>query len=192
MKEVFKRATVSIICSSIIAFILGLIMVVYPGISIKTMGIIVGIYMIIHGIVLVALDFKANMNYVPFDGIVSGILFIILGILLLAMPGVVSVALTLALGIWIISTSVSAIRLALVVKGKDSNWLLILLFGILDLIAGIIILFNPFESTISITILVGAIIMAHSVISIVDMIVVKKNIKSITKAVEDSMKENQA
>ena len=192
MKEAFKRVTVSMICSSIIAFILGLIMVIYPGLSMVTMGIIVGIYMIIHGVVLVALDFKSNMNYSPFDGIVSGILFIILGILLIAMPGILSLALTLALGVWIILTSVGTIRLALVIKGKNSNWVLILLFGILDLVAGILILFNPFASSISITVLSGAIIMAHSVINIIDMIIIKKNIKSFTDAVENSKKKNQA
>lgn len=192
MKEAFKRVTVSMICSSIIAFILGLIMVISPGLSMVTMGIIVGIYMIIHGVVLVALDFKSNMNYSPFDGIVSGILFIILGVLLIAMPGILSLALTLALGVWIILTSVSTIRLALVIKGKNSNWVLILLFGILDLVAGILILFNPFASSISITVLSGAIIMAHSVINIIDMIIIKKNIKSFTDAVENSKKKNQA
>ena len=192
MKEAFKRVTVSMICSSIIAFILGLIMVISPGLSMVTMGIIVGIYMIIHGVVLVALDFKSNMNYSPFDGIVSGILFIILGILLIAMPGILSLALTLALGVWIILTSVSTIRLALVIKGKNSNWVLILLFGILDLVAGILILFNPFASSISITVLSGAIIIAHSVINIIDMIIIKKNIKSFTDAVENSKKKNQA
>lgn len=192
MKEAFKRVTVSMICSSIIAFILGLIMVMSPGLSMVTMGIIVGIYMIIHGVVLVALDFKSNMNYSPFDGIVSGILFIILGILLIAMPGILSLALTLALGVWIILTSVGTIRLALVIKGKNSNWVLILLFGILDLVVGILILFNPFASSISITVLSGAIIMAHSVINIIDMIIIKKNIKSFTDAVENSKKKNQA
>lgn len=192
MKEVFKRATTVMICLSVIAFIIGLIMTVYPGLSINTIGIIVGIYIMIHGITLVALDFKSNLSYVPFDGIVSGILFILLGIVLIIMPGILSVILTIALGIWIILSSVSAIRLSLVVKSKDSNWILILLFGIIDLIAGIIILFNPLASVISITILSGITIMFHSVINIIDMIVIKKNINTLTKEVENSMKKNQA
>lgn len=167
-------------------------MTVYPGLSINTIGIIVGIYIIIHGITLVALDFKSNLSHVPFDGIASGILFILLGIVLIITPGILSVILTILLGIWIILSSVSAIRLSLVVRSKDSNWILILLFGIIDLIAGIIILFNPLASLISITILSGITIMFHSVINITDMIVIKKNINTLTKEVENSMKRNQA
>lgn len=192
MKEVFKRATTVMICLSILAFIIGLIMTVYPGLSINTIGIIVGIYIIIHGITLVALDFKSNLSYVQFDGIASGILFILLGIVFIITPGILSIFLTIALGIWIILLSVSAIRLSLVVRSKDSNWILILLFGIIDLIAGIIILFNPLASVISITILSGIVIMFHSIVNIIDMVVIKKNIKNITKEIENSMKRNQA
>ena len=36
MKEVFKRATTVMICLSVLAFIIGLIMTVYPGLSINT------------------------------------------------------------------------------------------------------------------------------------------------------------
>lgn len=121
MKEVFKRATTVMTCLSVLAFIIGLIMTVYPGLSINTIGIIVGIYIIIHGITLVALDFKSNLSYVPFDEIASGILFILLGIVLIITPGILSIFLTIALGIWIILLSVSAIRLSLVVRSKDSN-----------------------------------------------------------------------
>ena len=106
MKEVFKRATTVMICLSILAFIIGLIMTVYPGLSINTIGIIVGIYIIIHGITLVVLDFKSNLSYVPFDGIVSGILFILLGIVLIITLGILYVILTMVLGIWIILSSV--------------------------------------------------------------------------------------
>ena len=102
----FKRATTVMICLSVLAFIIGLIMTVYPGLSINTIGIIVGIYIIIHGITLVELDFKSNLSYVPFDGIVSGILFILLGIVLIITPGILYVILTIVLGIWIILSSV--------------------------------------------------------------------------------------
>lgn len=91
---------------SVLAFIIGLIMTVYPGLSINTIGIIVGIYIIIHGITLVALDFKSNLSYVPFDGIASGILFILLWIVLMITPGILSVILTIVLGIWIVLSSV--------------------------------------------------------------------------------------
>ena len=106
----------------------------------------------------------------------------------MAMPEVLSTIFTIALGVWIILSSVNIISIAITIRKGFSNWFLLLLFGVLDLIAGIIILFNPFAASLSIVILGGIIIMAHSIISIIDMIIIKKNIKEISKAVESNIK----
>lgn len=188
MEEQFKRTTASIICSSIIAFIIGLILVIWPGLSLEVIGIIVGIYIIIHGLVMLVLDFKASKYFVPFDGIIIGILSIILGIILIAFPNVLSTILGLVLGVWIILSSVNIIKMAVAVKKFYSGWGLLLVFGILDLIAGGIILFNPFLSSVSLTMIAGIVIMVHSVISVVDMIIIKKDIKDIEKAIEKASK----
>lgn len=189
MKELFKKTATSIILSSIVAFIIGLIMVVAPGLSLQTIGIIAGIYIIIHGIVLIALAFSAHMLYIPFYGVISGLLSIIIGIILLAMPGILSTVFALALGIWIILSSVNIISIAITTKKEYSNWGLLLLLGIIDLVCGIIILFNPFASSVSLVVLGGIIIMVHSVINVVDMIIIRNNVKDIEKAVKSSFKE---
>ena len=188
MKELFKRTTTSIILSSIAAFIIGLIMAVVPNLSLQVIGITIGIYAIVHGITLITLNFVAHNVYVPFYGIASGILSIIVGLILVAMPNILSVIFAIALGIWIILSSVNVISIAVTVKKTVSNWSLWLLLGIIDLICGIIILFNPFASSLSIVVLGGIIIMIHSIISIIGMIMVKKNIKEVAKALEAASK----
>lgn len=189
MKELFKRTTTSIIISSVIAFIIGLVMAIVPNISLQVFGITFGIYVIIHGFALIILDFMAHNIYIPFYGIVAGILSIIVGLVMVAMPNVLSTIFTIALGIWIILSSVNIISISIAVRKGVSNWYLWLLLGIIDLICGIIILFNPFASSISIVMLGGIVIMIHSVISIVDMIMIRKDAKEIAKAIEASFKE---
>ncbi len=188
MKELFKRTTTSIILSSIAAFIIGLTMAVVPNLSLQVIGITIGIYAIVHGITLITLNFVAHNVYVPFYGIASGILSIIVGLILVAMPNILSVIFAIALGIWIILSSVNVISIAVTVKKTVPNWSLWLLLGIIDLICGIIILFNPFASSLSIVVLGGIIIMIHSIISIIGMIMVKKNIKEVAKALEAASK----
>ena len=89
------------------------------------MGIVFGIYIIIHGIALIVLDFMAHNVYIPFHGIMSGV----------------------------------------------------------------IILFNPFASSISIVVLGGIIMMIHSVITFVDTIMIRKDVKEVAKALEENLKE---
>lgn len=189
MKELFKRTTTSIIISSVVAFILGLVMAVVPNVSLQAMSITFGIFAIAYGIALIALDFTAHHAYIPFYGIMSGLLSIIAGVILIAMPNVLSVVFAIALGIWIILSSVNIISISVTVRGKVQNWCLWLLLGIVDLLCGIIILFNPFASSISIVVLGGIVIMVHSVITIIDMLMIKNDAKEISKALEESVKE---
>ena len=60
MKERFNETINFIIISSALVFIIGVIMVLFPAISIETFGIIISTYIIIHGIVLIYLDIKAE------------------------------------------------------------------------------------------------------------------------------------
>ena len=188
MKDLFKRTTTSIIISSVIAFIIGLIMAVVPNVSLQAMSIVIGIFMIVYVVALMVLDFMAHHVYIPFYVIMSVLLSIIAGIILIAMPNVLSVVFAIALGIWIILSSVNIISISLTVRGKVQNWYLWLLLGIIDLICGVIILFNPFASSISIVVLGGIIIMIHSVITVVDMIMIKNDAKELSKALEEVVK----
>ncbi len=189
MKEIFKKATNSIICSSVLACIVGLIMVLNPNMSVKTIGTIVACYIIFQGIVFIFLDMKASRYFIPFDGILSGIVSIVLGILLISKPDMLSTILAIVVGVWISLASVNTIKLSLALKKYDTPWILLLLLGILDLISGIIVVLNPFEASISMTVLAGIMIMAHSIITIADMIVIKRDVKRISKAIETRIKE---
>ena len=189
MKELFKKITTSILVLSIIAFIIGLIMVIVPNVSLQIIGITFGIFAIIFGVVLITLNFMVHIIYIPFFGIVSGILSIIIGIMLIAMPDILPTIFGIALGIWVILSSVNIISMAITIKNGVSNWVWLLLLGIVDLICGIIILFNPFASSLSIVVLSGIVIMIHSAVTIVDMIMIKNDAKDIAKAIEANLKE---
>lgn len=189
MKELFKKITTSILVLSIIAFIIGLIMVIVPNVSLQIIGITFGIFAIIFGVVLITLNFMVHIIYIPFFGIVSGILSIIIGIMLIAMPDILPTIFGIALGIWVILSSVNIISIAITIKNGVSNWVWLLLLGIVDLICGIIILFNPFASSLSIVVLSGIVIMIHSAVTIVDMIMIKNDAKDIAKAIEANLKE---
>ena len=186
MKDFFKRTTTSIIISSIIAFIIGLIFVIDPKISLETIGIIVGIYIILHGIALIVLDCSFGY-YVPFEGLLSGILSIVLGVVLLAQPATLATILTITIGLWIVLVSVSLMKMAIQLKGEDSTWIWLLILSIIDIIVGIIVIFNPVDGATAIVTLSGIVLMVNAVITIIDMIVLRKDAKKFTKTVKEKI-----
>ena len=190
MRKIFNRTINSVICSSIIACIIGFVMAINPSMSIKTISIVASIYIIIHGIVLIILDIKASRFFIPFDGFLPGILSVVLGIFLIGKPDILSTIFTIIIGLWIIVSSINSIKISLAIKGENTPWLLLLLLGIIDIIAGMVVIFNPFEASISITVFAGIMIMVHSIITIIDMMVVKKDIKHFEKAIAEKLKIN--
>lgn len=189
MKEIFKRTINMAISLSILSCVVGLIMIINPSLSIKTIGIIVSIYIILHGIVLIVLDIKATKYFIPFDGMMTGILSIILGILLLGKPNVISTIFAITIGVWIVLSSINTIKMSIVLKEDDVPWVLLLILGIIDLSAGVIVIFNPFEASISMTVFAGVMIMLHSIINIVDLFIIKKDVRKIEKTITKKIKE---
>ena len=189
MREILNRQINSFIVSSILAFVIGLTMVISPKISVETIGIIAAAYIITHGIVLIYLDVKATKYYIPFDGFLPGVFSILMGIVLCYKPSVLPVVFTMVFGLWVIASSINVIKIALHLRKTTLPWLLILLLGILDLIAGFVLLINPFASTLSIIVFTGIILMVHSVINIIDMLIIKKDIKEISKEFNKQLSE---
>lgn len=189
MKERFNETTNYVIVLSILTFIVGLIMSFFPVESIATIGIIAAIYIIAHGCVLIYLDFKADEYHIPVDGIFSGIISILMGLILLFYPIETQALFTMVVGIWIILSSINIIKTASKLSKTKLPWGRMLALGILDLILGILVVFNPFGSMISITLFAGIVIMVHSVINIVDMIIIKKDVKNFSEELKKKVKE---
>ncbi|MBO4898050.1 MAG: DUF308 domain-containing protein [Clostridia bacterium] len=187
MKTAFKNFTNSVIWLSILAIILGLIMLFYPGISLVSLGIVAGVYLIIHGITLIIMDIKAWRLYIPFEGMLLGILCVLLGILLVMYPAGIAIYIGTVIGLWIIISSFNYIKLAASLKGTDAPWVLIIILSIIDIIIGVIALFFPGEASVTVTMWIGIFIIVHAIISIVNMITAKKDAKALNKIIMEKI-----
>lgn len=188
MKEKFNETTNYVIVLSILTFVVGLIMMFFPVESLATIGIIASIYFIAHGCVLIYLDFKADKYHIPVDGMFSGIISILMGFILLIYPIETQGLFTMVIGIWIILSSINLIKTASKLSKTKLPWGRMLVLGILDLIIGIMVVFNPFASMISLTLFAGIMIMVHSIINIVDMIIIKKDVKTFSEEFKKKVK----
>ena len=78
--------------------------------------------MLVHGILMLVIDFKAKRHYTPYDGIMSGMFAIVMGIVLITMPKAASAAFAFVIGIWIAIVSVNTIKLAIAAKKEGLSW----------------------------------------------------------------------
>lgn len=179
----------SSICISIMFIIIGIIMVIMPKMSLEILGVILSVILIINGVILMITDIKLNNNFIPVDMLPASMLSILLGIMMLIYPNVLSIIIPLMLGTWFIMTSIFKIRLTLYLsKIQNTPWLLLMLISILSIVCGFILILNPIDSSVAITLFIGIVIIVYAISDIINMIVLKRNIKNIAKYFKENIK----
>ena len=129
----------------VLAVIVGILILVWPGRTAMVATAIIAIYAIAAGIVYAALGIfaKGTGGWARVGYIVLGILFIIAGIVAFANLAQTTACLAVFLGVlvgimWIVEGIV-----ALSTLGDSSSKIWTIIFAILSIIAGVVLLFSP-------------------------------------------------
>ena len=189
MKENLKKYTLCLILMCIIAIIDGIFMIMYPDISLATLGVMVALFMIAVGALFVYIDIKAWSYDVPFDGLLQGILRIILGILLLRNPDSMAVYIGIVLGVWMIMSSFGGIKLAYNLRYTSAPWILLIILNILNILIGVTVLYTPVLSSMALTTTVGMVIIIHAIINLFFIFEIRRNLNEVEKAVTAQLEQ---
>lgn len=184
----FNRFMNSSILLSALFMIIGIVFILLPKESLTTVSYVISFLLIIYGIFLFTMDCKYG-NLLFIDNFANGILSVIFGIIILMYPKFLASIIPIVLGILFIISSLFKIRVSISLKGETEYWLISLLLSILSIVCGIILIINPFESAVTVTLLMGIILVIYSVTDMLDMIIFKKNINDIAKKIKKSFKE---
>ena len=129
----------------VLAFILGVFMLVNPAVTYEMMTLLLGLALMVFGIIeLIVGLFSRNIFVTRAAVLIGAILNIVLGILLAANPGIAALTLPLILGMWMLYQSFMMISYAGDLKGfKVKGYGLTLFCGIVLLILALLILLRP-------------------------------------------------
>lgn len=191
IKKLMKSFYKSSIATSIVLLIIGVLLFFRSEEAIIGLAYIIGTILCVLGIVAVVMFFKDSSENIKNDlNIVYGIVSLILGILVIVNPNAIAKLIPFIVGIIILINS--AIKITYSIEAKDSGdeiWKSSLIMAIISLICGIIILFNPFETSVVVFKVIGAFIILYSILDLVYMFEVKKEVKNIEEDVDDIKNE---
>ena len=164
---------------TVLFFIIGATLILFPDIKILTISYFISVLLIVLGLILVLY----SMNKIYLINFLSfGVLQIILGVILLIYPFGLVTLLPISIGIWMILKSTVDFRLSLILKkAKVSDWLYVAILSVLAILCGIMLLMKTEIGTIEITVLVGIFLTAYSLTSIIDIVIFKENLVKIAK-----------
>lgn len=156
------------------AIILGILALLWPGVTLVVAGAVFGIYLLTSGIFQLAGAFASHVpGHLRALGFVSGTIAILLGLLCFRGPAQSILLLALWIGFgWLLR---GIMTVAMVASSPDlpaRGWQALL--GALTLIAGIVLITSPFRSIVTLTVVVGVWLIALGIMEVVHAIQLRR------------------
>lgn len=183
MKNFFKSS----IFTSILLFILGILLVFESEVTITTISYIIGAILIAAGVFALVRFFSRKENVSSGIGldVLYGVVTIILGILIVTNPHAIAKILPIVLGIAIIISSSNKLQYAFTLKNNNNDlWKTTMIIAIVSTICGVVLLFNPFAGAVLIMKIVGIFIIIYSVLDFVSTVIIKKNVNEFKNVID--------
>lgn len=178
MIEKMKKYINATILASILLFIIGVLVFVFPAMSIKIFTYGIAIITIALGISLIMEDLRLKNFTMLFDFSLVGILLLVIGIIILIYPIKFMNFIPVLLGISFIVNGFMNIKISFLMK-ESSYFILSIIMSILSIVCGVIFIVNPVFSKEVLACSTGFIIAIYGISTFIDMIIIKKNIKKI-------------
>ena len=155
--EVVKQAKSTFLCFSILNILLGVCLIIWPGISATTLCIIFGILLMVMGVVRIICYFDGRFFGLPlFADMSIGIMCALLGLLLIIHPGDAATIVSLIIGICLIIDGAFKLQTSVDIKRVGVKyWWYILILAVLTAACGVLIVCDPFTGAAALMIAMG-------------------------------------
>lgn len=145
------------IVQAILFIVLGLVLLVVPDLTIVTVVYCIGVVFAISGAVSLAAYYRKSSPSYQMGGALSmGIFLLVIALIMFIFPAAVAGFFTVLLGLVLILCGVVNTVRALGLRAAGAGiWVTNIIIGILVAIGGVIIIWNPFETTVMLVQVLG-------------------------------------
>lgn len=161
-------AKVGYIVSALALIVLGLMVLLYPQVSMRTFGMILGILMLVFGAVKLVGYFCKDLYRLAFQhDLLGGILLIVLGAALLVRPEAAVEFFCVVFGILTLCDGLLKLRIATNARKFGIRpWWLIIAEGVLSAILGALVIFRPGSGAQALMILFGLTLLCEGLLNL--------------------------
>lgn len=167
---------------SVLLVVVGIVMVVWPNLTIDLLGAMTGICMLVIGLVYVIMYFtKDHMGEVMQMDLTLGAVLAAFGAFMLMHKDFVSMALPFAAGIVLLIGGITKIQHALDMKRLNfSKWQIMLGLAIAMIVLSLVLLYNPFRERVLIYVM-GSGMIVNGGASIVAILMISHRLKKMAR-----------
>lgn len=159
MQEQIKGAAWALGLWGVFSIIFGVLILAWPGITLKAFLVVLGVYLLTSGVVM-AIGSLVNRRRHWVGGALMGAITSIAGLYVFANPKISTLAILTVIAIW--SIAVGGLQLAAGFEGKNNWWMI--LSGAVYTLFGFYIFANPTGGAITLIWLIGLSVIASGLL----------------------------
>lgn len=172
MYDYTKRFRIVTIVPTVLMLLFGVVTLLKPDLSNNFMAVVSGLLVILLGAINLYGFFKSYtfMRLQFYFSIVT----MAFGVVVILVPLLFSTVITILFGIFMGISGLNKIYNAIEFKKvKDKSWTVILSMGILSIVCGLILIFQPLESLYFTTQVIGIFLIIYAIIDIMERLLLK-------------------
>ena len=141
----------SLAIRGVCALVFGILSFIWPGLSLTTLVLIWGAYVLIDGVLALIAGFKAKIWTLAFIGVVG----ILAGVGTFMYPGMTALVLLYFIAAWAIVTGILAIYIAIKLRQELTGEWVLALAGVLSALFGAMLIARPGEGAMTVIFLIA-------------------------------------
>ncbi len=179
MEHILKKIRTNVIVSAFICIALGVILVFWPGLSVKVVCMAIGAVLVINGISrLLNFIFGRDGSVFSQMNLVMGIIITVIGGWILLQPGTIIAMIPILVGIIIVIHGINNLQQSVsLCQNRYDKWWIALLLGIITIGFGVLLVFNPFAAVDTLIRFIGLFLIYDGASDIWIMSRVSRNVK---------------
>lgn len=179
MERILKRIKANVIVSAFICIALGVILVAWPGLSVKVVCMAIGAVLVINGISrLLNFIFGRDGSVFSQMNLVMGIIITVIGGWILLQPGTIIAMIPILVGIIIVIHGINNLQQSVsLCQSQYDKWWVALLLGVITIGFGVLLIFNPFAAVDTLIRFIGLFLIYDGASDIWIMSRVSRNVK---------------
>jgi uncharacterized membrane protein HdeD (DUF308 family) len=146
----------SLVVRGLVAILLGILTLAWPGITVGALVILFGAYALIDGILNIAGAWRASKAHERWGVLViEGVVGIIAALVTFAWPAITAIVLVYVIAAWAIVTGIFEIAAAIKLRKHISGEWLLALAGVASIVFGVLLMSAPLVGALVIAIWIG-------------------------------------
>lgn len=186
MEKLLKKFKTNVVISSLLCVLLGLVLVLWPGLTIQIACTAVGAVLIISGAIRIISYFTARDGSMYSQiNLIFGIIFAVVGVWIVIKPDKVLAIIPIIVGIVIVLHGLHNLQQAIeLCKDKYDKWWIALILGILTVGFGVLLICRPFAAIDTVVMLIGIFLIYDGLSNIWIVSRIYKNAKILKQELE--------